>query len=154
SVDAGVDLRQSPDQVVERVVLHHHHDQVVERHPGVDGSRRQMRERQASGLPAGRCDHAGAHCLRRVATVTCGQRSPLKSSCTSCVYCNWRNSPCPPSPTTVSIQNFASTSEAVAFPPGGLAASARKAVLAVPPPRIGLCVVDTWMKVRLLTVCP
>jgi hypothetical protein len=65
------------------------------------------------------CSPSRTYCFSSVATVTCGQRRPLKSSWTSWVYCNWSVFGPPPSPSIASIQKITSTSTALALPPGG-----------------------------------
>ncbi len=94
-----------------------------------------------------------AHCLRSVATVTCGQRRPLKSSWTSWVYCSCRKSGWPG-------RRPPSRSRRWRRPRRHwhcrrtVPSRPRNAVLAVPPPLIGVCLVEISMNVRLLIVWP
>ena len=71
-------------------------------------------------LRQGRSTLSGSvHALWSVATVTWGQRRPLKSSWTSCVYCSCRVLGAPPSPTPMaSIQKTALTSHGLGVAAG------------------------------------
>jgi hypothetical protein len=46
-----IDARQSAEKVVERMVLHHHNDDVVKRHVRIDRAHWLVWKRPASGLP-------------------------------------------------------------------------------------------------------
>src|SRR3954452_18837378 len=85
--------------------------------------------------------------LRSVATETCGQRRPLKSSITVWVYCSCRKWPGLWGFFTVSIQNVADTWLADAF-------ATRKNVFAVPTPSSLALVASTRSTIVFTMSCP